>query len=131
MDYKDKTINILAVDDSNVVRDMVYAELINLGYNHIDLAEDGIEALELAKDNDYDFIITDINMPNMNGFDLILSLRNMLDYISTPIMVLTTEYSDEMKEKGLSVGATSWIVKPLKTDTLEYAIPKTIKKAQE
>jgi two-component system, chemotaxis family, chemotaxis protein CheY len=131
MNYEDKSIRILAIDDSHVVRDMVYSELINLGYNHIDLAEDGVEALEMAKENEYDFILTDINMPNMNGFDLIMNLRNMLDYIDVPIMVLTTEYSDDMKEKGLSVGATSWIVKPLKTDTLETAIPRTIRKSQE
>jgi two-component system chemotaxis response regulator CheY len=79
----------------------------------------------------YDLVITDINMPNMDGIEFIQKLRDKLDYIATPIMVLTTEWSQEMKEQGKQAGATSWIVKPFDTKLLHKAILDTIKKAQE
>ena len=124
-------LRILFIDDSIVIRDMVESALMQLGYMRIQGAEDGIEALDLIKDEDFDFKITDINMPHMDGLELIQSLRNKLDYMSTPIMVLTTEWSEEMKIKGREVGATSWIVKPFDTKLLGSAILETIKKVEE
>ena len=129
MGYNEK-LNILYVDDSSVIRDMVESSLIELGYMHIQGAEDGVEALALSSQDEYDFIITDINMPNMDGIELIRRLRNTLDYMSTPIMVLTTEWSKEMKEKGREVGATSWIVKPFNTQLLGRAIIETIERVE-
>ncbi|GKT32019.1 response regulator [Aduncisulcus paluster] len=98
---------------------------------NIQSAEDGVEALALSAEEEYDFIITDINMPNMDGIELIQKLRDKLDYIDVPIMVLTTEWSAEMKKQGREAGATSWIVKPFDTELLHNAILETIKKAQE
>ena len=130
MDF-DRNIKILYVDDSSTIREMVESSLIEIGYMNIQGADDGVEALALSVDEDYDFIITDINMPNMDGIELINKLRDTLDYMSTPIMVLTTEWSREMKEKGKQAGATSWIVKPFDTKLLHRAILETIEKAND
>jgi len=130
MDF-DTNIRILFVDDSSTIREMVESSLMEIGYMNIQGAEDGVEALELSAEEDYDFIITDINMPNMDGITLIQKLRDKLDYMSTPIMVLTTEWSQEMKTKGKQAGATSWIVKPFNTELLHNGIIETIKKVNE
>jgi len=130
MDF-DRNIRILYVDDSSTIREMVESSLIEIGYINIQAAEDGVEALALSEEEEYDFIITDINMPNMDGITLIQKLRDKLDYIATPIMVLTTEWSAEMKALGKSAGATSWIVKPFDTKLLHTAILETIKKAND
>jgi len=130
MDF-DRNIKILYVDDSSTIREMVESALIEIGYIDIQGAEDGVEALELCNEEEYDFIITDINMPNMDGITLIQKLRDKLDYMSIPIMVLSTEWSAEMKGKGKQAGATSWIVKPFNTDLLHRAILETIKKVND
>jgi len=130
MDF-DRSIKILYVDDSSTIREMIESSLFEIGYMNIQSAEDGFEALELTMEEEYDFIITDINMPNMDGIELIQKLRDKLDYIATPIMVLTTEWSQSMKDRGRTAGATSWIVKPFDTKLLHNAILETIKKSQE
>lgn len=131
MDVSNKSIRILFVDDSTTVREMVETFLYELGYFNIQSATDGVEALELCDHDEFDFIITDINMPNMDGITLISKLRGKLDYASVPIMVLTTEYSQAMKDKGRAVGATSWIVKPFDLALLRKGITETIKKVNE
>ena len=123
-------IKILYVDDSSVIRDMVESALLEIGYMNIQGAEDGIDALDKCAEEEYDFIITDINMPNMDGIELIKQLRNKLDYMTIPIMVLSTEWSKEMKQKGRDAGATSWIVKPFNTKLLNKAITDTINKVE-
>jgi two-component system chemotaxis response regulator CheY len=110
---------------------MVESALLGLGYLNIQSADDGVEALELCDSDEFDFIITDINMPNMDGITLIEHLRNRLDYMSTPILVLTTERTVEMKTKGKQAGATAWMVKPFDQDLLHRAILETIKKVEE
>jgi len=124
-------MKILAVDDSNTIRDLVSQTLFETGYSDVELAVDGIDALEKVNESEeeFDFFIVDINMPRMDGFELIENLRNMFTYMSTPIMVLTTERSEDMKKKGKNAGATSWIVKPFERKkfldgiqlTLDYA----------
>jgi two-component system chemotaxis response regulator CheY len=127
----DANIRILYVDDSSTVRDMVESHLIDLGYFNIQGAEDGVEALELCEQDDYDFIITDINMPNMDGIELIRRLRSKLDYAATPIMVLSTEWTKAMKQKGKDVGATSWIVKPFDRELIARGISETIDRVNQ
>ncbi len=130
MDF-DRNIKILYVDDSSTIREMVESSLIEIGYMNIQSAEDGVEALALSVEEDYDFIITDINMPNMDGIELIQKLRDTLDYMTTPIMVLSIEWSAKMKAKGKQAGATSWIVKPFDTKLLHRAILETIEKVND
>jgi two-component system chemotaxis response regulator CheY len=103
--------SILIVDDSSSIRQMVEFTLKSAGYQ-ITAASDGEEALRLCKASRFDFVLTDQNMPKMDGLTLIKSLRSMPTYSSTPIIVLTTEASDSMKTQGRAAGATGWMVKP-------------------
>ena len=102
---------ILIVDDSLSIRQMVEVTLKGGGYE-VESAEDGQVAFDKCQATQYDFVLTDQNMPNMDGLTLIKALRNMSAYRSTPIVVLTTEASDAMKAQGRAAGATGWMVKP-------------------
>ena len=109
---------LLIVDDSTMLRDMLNYALNEGGYTDVTEAVDGVDGLEKAKATTYDLIITDVNMPNMDGLTLIDELRKLPAYASRPILVLTTERSDEMKAKGKAAGATGWIVKPFVPEQL-------------
>jgi two-component system chemotaxis response regulator CheY len=111
------TLIILAVDDSPSMREMVAAVLRDSGYQVVE-AEDGVKALEVARSQSVDVVLTDQNMPNMDGLSLVKNLRNLPAYKDTPIMMLTTESSAEMKQKGRDAGATGWMVKPFDPDKL-------------
>jgi two-component system chemotaxis response regulator CheY len=121
-------MKILAVDDSSTIRDIVSETLFNYGYGDCTTATDGWDALEKVDETEdpFEFFIIDINMPNMDGFELISNLRNKFVYLSTPIMVLTTERSEKMKQKGREVGATSWIVKPFDKERFIQGIKLTL-----
>ena len=103
--------HVLIVDDSASVRQMVEATLKSAQYT-VTAAKDGAEAFEFCKKNVYDFVLTDQNMPNMDGLTLIKSLRGLSTYAKIPVVVLTTEASDSMKAQGRAAGATGWMVKP-------------------
>ena len=109
--------HILVVDDSVSIRQMVEATLKAAHYQ-VTLAEDGQDALEKCKASTYDFVLTDQNMPRMDGLSLIKSLRSLVSFQRTPIVVLTTESSDDMKQRGKAAGATGWMVKPFSPDVL-------------
>ncbi|MEI7669488.1 MAG: response regulator [Pseudomonadota bacterium] len=114
---------ILAVDDSRTMREMVSFTLKAAGYEIIE-AEDGKAALSKLNGEKIDAVITDLNMPNMNGFELIRSLRANPLYKFTPILMLTTEADDGKKEEGKAAGATGWIVKPFNPDKLVDVVKK-------
>ena len=105
------TRTILTVDDSTSMRQMVKATLLSAGYAVVEAA-DGQEALDYARENPVDLVISDINMPRMDGITLINELRQLPAYRLTPMLMLTTESSQEKKMEGKRVGATGWIVKP-------------------
>jgi two-component system chemotaxis response regulator CheY len=115
-------MKLLIVDDSTMLRDMLSYALNEGGYNDVVEAVDGVDGLEKAKSVQYDLVITDINMPNMDGLTFVTELRKLNQYSTTPILVLTTERSDEMKTKGKAAGATGWIVKPFVPDQLLKAV---------
>ena len=103
---------ILAVDDSPSMRQMVGVTLKSAGYEVLE-ACDGQEALNLAKGQAaVDLVITDVNMPNMDGITLVRELRALPHYRGVPLLVLTTEASAEKKMEGKKAGATGWLVKP-------------------
>ncbi|MCE9598127.1 MAG: response regulator [Spirochaetia bacterium] len=106
---------ILAVDDSPMMRQMLKHTLDEGGFASV-LAEDGVQALDFFQKQTFDAVITDINMPNMDGLTLIAELRKLNEEI--PIMTLTTEAEDEMKRKGAAAGANGWIVKPMEPEQL-------------
>ena len=103
--------SILAVDDSPSMRQMVSHTLESAGYDVV-MASDGIEALKIATDTSVNLVLTDNNMPNMDGITLVKELRKLDAYRYKPILVLTTESSTEKKIQGKEAGATGWIVKP-------------------
>ncbi|HET9864096.1 MAG TPA: response regulator [Steroidobacteraceae bacterium] len=102
---------ILTVDDSTSMRQMVRATLQSAGYGVVEAA-DGQEALEFARGNLVDLVISDVNMPRMDGIRLVQELRALPGYRLTPLLLLTTESSHEKKQEGKLAGATGWIVKP-------------------
>jgi two-component system chemotaxis response regulator CheY len=116
---------ILAVDDSPSIRQMVSLVLKSAGHEVV-TAENGVEALDFASAEDVNLVVTDVHMPEMNGITLISKLRELNSYRFTPILVLTTESSAEMKAKGKEAGATGWIVKPFSPDSLLATIDKVI-----
>ena len=115
------TISVLAVDDSRTMRDMINLALSSEGFD-VELAEDGQHGLEVLEGMAPDVIITDINMPRMDGFGFIDAVRDRDGTKTTPILVLTTESSTELKTKAREAGATGWIVKPFAHDKLVQAL---------
>lgn len=112
---------ILAVDDSPSMRDMVRIALSDAGYEVIQ-ATDGQQALDLARSSAFDLVLSDVNMPGMDGIALIRALRSESAYKHTPILMLTTESSVDRKRAGKEAGATGWIVKPFDPAKLVAAI---------
>lgn len=105
-------MQVLAVEDSRTMRDMVRLTLTSEGID-AELAEDGVHGLEVLEYmSPPDAIITDINMPRLDGFGFIDAVRAQEKYKGIPILVLTTESADEMKSRARAAGATGWIVKP-------------------
>lgn len=117
--------SILAVDDSASMRQMVTFTLKGAGYD-VTEAKDGQEALNIAKSNRFSLVITDVNMPNMDGIALTKELRGLPNYKFTPILTLTTESSSDKKQAGKSAGATGWIVKPFNPDQLLATVKKVL-----
>lgn len=116
---------ILAVDDSAAMRQMVGVTLKAAGYDVLD-ASDGDEALAIARKAPVDLVITDVNMPNMDGIALVRALRQLPAYRLTPLLVLTTESSPEKKSEGKAAGATGWVVKPFNPERLVAAVEKCL-----
>ncbi len=116
---------ILAVDDSASMRQMVSFTLKSAGYDVTD-AEDGLIALNIAKTKNFDLVITDVNMPNMDGITLIAELRKLPNFKFTPLLMLTTESAADKKMAGKNAGATGWIVKPFNPDQLLSVIKRAL-----
>ncbi len=117
--------SILAVDDSASMRQMVSFTLKSAGYEVIE-AVDGVDALDKAKVQTVDVVVTDVNMPNKDGIALIRDLRALPAYKFKPILMLTTESGPEKKQQGKQAGATGWIVKPFNPDQLLKTIKKVL-----
>ena len=116
---------ILAVDDSASLRQMVAFTLKGAGYDVVE-AQDGVDGLNKAKGKTVDLVLTDQNMPNMDGLTLIKNLRGLPAYKAAPILMLTTEAGDAMKAQGKAAGATGWLVKPFDPAKLLEVVKKVI-----
>ncbi|MFW5451299.1 MAG: response regulator [Methylophagaceae bacterium] len=116
---------ILAVDDSASMRQMVAFTLKGAGHTVTDAA-DGQQALNIAKTKSFDLVLTDINMPIMDGITLTKELRALPAYRFTPILVLTTEAGMDKKQQGRAAGATGWLVKPFNPDQLLATVRKVL-----
>ena len=117
--------SILAVDDSASIRQMVSYTLKSAGYE-VTEAVDGEDALVKAKAKTMDLVLTDQNMPKMDGLTLVRSLRLLPGYRTKPILILTTESGDAMKSQGRAAGATGWLVKPFDPQRLLDVVKKVL-----
>jgi two-component system chemotaxis response regulator CheY len=118
-----KPITILAVDDSASIRQMVSLTTTGAGHRCVTSAN-GAEALALAAHTEIDLVLTDQNMPVMDGFTFVRSLRSMPRFRTTPILVLTTETGEEMRARGRAAGATGWLTKPFDPEMLLSVIDR-------
>jgi len=116
---------VLTVDDSPSIRLMMQLTLRDEGYE-VKQTTDGVEALEFARNHSADLVLTDINMPRMDGFTLIRELRMLPAYKCVPMLVLTTESTQDKKTLGKEAGATGWLVKPFNPQQLLAAIARVL-----
>ncbi|WP_342773767.1 response regulator [Aquitalea aquatilis] len=116
---------VLTVDDSASIRQMVTFTLKSAGYEVVE-AVDGNGGLARAQADSFDLILTDQNMPGMDGLNLIRALRKLPAYGTTPILMLTTESSDQMKSLGRAAGATGWLVKPFDPQKLLDVVKRLV-----
>lgn len=117
--------NIMTVDDSSSVRQMVNFTLKEAGFDVVE-AVDGSDAVEKLSDSPVQMVITDLNMPNMDGIELIRWIRSNPDHKFIPVIMLTTESQESKKSEGKAVGATGWIVKPFQPDQLLAVVKKVL-----
>jgi two-component system chemotaxis response regulator CheY len=119
--------HILTVDDSASIRMTTKIALTNAGYQ-VTEAVDGLDGLNKAKASSFDIIVTDLNMPNMNGLEMIESLRQSPAHTGIPIIFLTTESDADMKSRAKAAGATGWITKPFDPENLVKIVRKVLGK---
>ncbi len=116
---------VMIVDDSSSVRNVVGIALKGAGYDVL-AAEDGKKALDLLTGQKVHLIISDVNMPNMNGIDFVKNLKQIPAYKFTPVIMLTTESGEDKKSQGQAAGAKAWVVKPFQPPQLLNAVSKLI-----
>ncbi|MBF0398600.1 MAG: response regulator [Desulfobacterales bacterium] len=117
--------SILIVDDAASMRGLVAMTLRNAGYNVFE-ASDGKDALSKISQNKVNMVVTDLNMPNMNGIEFIKALKTNPSHKFLPVVMLTTESEESKKKQGQEAGAKAWIVKPFKPDTMLAVVKKII-----
>ncbi len=117
---------ILIVEDSATTRALIRAVIDELGEYETVEAGSGFEALKMLPQQEYDLIVTDINMPDINGLELINFVRNNPRYNHLPIIIVSTERSEEDKKRGMALGATAYVTKPFKSSELQEIIKKTL-----
>jgi two-component system chemotaxis response regulator CheY len=120
------TRKFLVVDDSASMRQLVSFTIKDAGYD-VSVAENGKDALAKLSNGKVDMVITDLNMPDMDGIELIKKLRAMPDYRFTPIIMLTTESQELKKQEGRQAGASGWIVKPFSPEQLLGVVKKFVR----
>lgn len=120
------TITVLAVDDSPTMRRLVTKALSEFGFE-VHVAEDGVHGLEVLETCDPDVIITDINMPRLDGFGFVEAVRSGERGAKLPILALTTETASELRQRARAAGATGWIVKPFDKDKLAAVIRRVVR----
>ena len=118
--------SILIVEDSTTTRSLIRAVIEELGDFNIVEAPTGFDALKLLPAQDFDLVVTDINMPDINGLELINFVRSNPRYSNIPLIIVTTERSDEDKKRGMALGATAYVTKPFKAPELQDVVRKVM-----
>jgi len=121
-------MKFLVVDDFSTMRRIVRGLLKEMGYDDIDEAEDGAVALNMVRQNNYDFVVSDINMPNMNGFEFLKAVKADPKYLKLPVLMVTAEARKEDIVLAVQSGAAGYIVKPFTKATLEDKVQKIMQK---
>ncbi|MGY4830205.1 chemotaxis response regulator CheY [Sphaerotilaceae bacterium SBD11-9] len=121
-------LKFLIVDDFSTMRRIVRGLLKELGYNNAEEAEDGVAALNLLKTTKFDFVVSDINMPNMNGFELLAAIKAEASLKHLPVLMVTAEARKEDIVRAAQDGAAGYIVKPFTKATLEEKVQKIMQK---
>jgi len=121
--------NVLIVEDSKAIRSMMRVSLEEAGGFFVEEAGNGFEALKALPTRRFDLIITDINMPDINGLELISFVRSNPAYHDIPLIIVSTEKSDEDKKRGLALGASSYVIKPFTKEHLMAAVNSVLKGA--
>ena len=121
-------MKFLVVDDFSTMRRIVRGLLKEIGYNNCEEAEDGVEALNMLKGSKFDFVVSDINMPNMNGFDLLAAIKKEESLKHLPVLMVTAEARKEDIVRAAQDGAAGYIVKPFTKATLEEKVQKIMQK---
>ena len=119
-------LKVLAIDDSRTIRSLLHATLSDAGFD-VTTAEDGVDGVDQVAARTPDVVITDINMPRLDGFGVIDAIRRMPEASTVPILVLSTESGDALKRRAQAGGATGWIVKPFDDQKLVAAIRRVAK----
>ena len=120
---------ILAIDDSRTIRNLLRVSLEGAGFE-FHAACDGVEGVEMFPDVEPDVVITDINMPNINGLELLSFIRNNPQHVDTPVLVVTTEGAARDREKGLALGATDYLVKPFENEVLIETVRRLLQEKE-
>ncbi len=123
-------LKFLIVDDFSTMRRIVRNLLKELGYNNADEAEDGVVALSKLRGGAFEFVVSDLNMPNMNGFELLRQIRADADLKHLPVLLVTAEAKKEDIVTAAQIGASGYIVKPFTKATLEEKLNKILQKTQ-
>ena len=118
---------ILVVDDSSTTRSLISSHLFEVGDFDILEAATGFEALKILPSGKIDLIITGINMPDINGLELISFVRENANYRSIPTIIISTEDSEEDRKRGMELGAEAYLVKPFTVQQLQEAVEKVLK----
>jgi two-component system chemotaxis response regulator CheY len=126
----DKNMKILVVDDFSTMRRIVKNVLHELGFNNTDEADDGVTALPMLRSGNYDFVITDWNMPGMQGLDLLKAIRADARLARTPVLMVTAEAKKEQIVKAAEAGVNGYIVKPFTPETLREKISKIFERLE-
>ena len=121
-------LKYLIVDDFSTMRRIVRGLLKEMGCNNADEAEDGQAALQMLKAQKFDFVVSDINMPNMNGFDLLKAIKAEAELKHLPVLMVTAEARKEDIVRAAQEGAAGYIVKPFTKATLEEKVQKIVQK---
>jgi two-component system chemotaxis response regulator CheY len=123
----DKNMKFLVVDDFSTMRRIIKNLLKELGFTNFDEAEDGVVALSKLKNNKYDFVVTDWNMPNMTGIELLRAIRHDTGLKHLPVLMITAEAKKENIVEAAQAGASGYVVKPFTSATLEEKLNKVFK----
>ena len=124
----DPSTKFLVVDDFSTMRRIVRNLLKDLGYSNVDEAEDGVDGLNKLKNGDFDFVVSDWNMPNMDGLDMLKSIRKDSDLASLPVLMVTAEAKKENIIAAAQAGANGYVVKPFTAATLDEKLTKIFDK---